>query len=63
MPFAPVTDDQMRVAQILSGATMALWLAVGFVPGVRRHAQKIRAVALAAYLLGGAVFMTYVLTR
>ena len=56
-----ITAEQMRAAQILTGATMAAWLASGVIPGARPYAGKIRAGLLAAYLAGCAVFVAYVL--
>jgi hypothetical protein len=58
-----VTAEQMRAAQMLTGATMAAWLACGAIPGIRPHATKIRAGLLAAYLAGCAAFVAYVLFR
>jgi hypothetical protein len=54
-----VSAEEMRAAQILSGATMAAWLACGAIPGIRPHATKIRAALLTAYLLGCAAFIAY----
>jgi len=53
----------MRGAQMLTGATIAAWLACGWIPGVRPYATKIRAGLLAAYLLGCAAFIVQVLFR
>ena len=57
----PVTGEEMRAAQILTGATMAAWLACGAIPGVRPYATTLRAGLLAAYLLCCAAFIAYVL--
>jgi hypothetical protein len=51
----------MHAAQILTGATMATWLACGVIPGVRPHATKIRTLLLSAYLLGCAGFIAYIM--
>jgi hypothetical protein len=53
----------MRAAQLLTGATMAAWLTCGVVPAARPYATKLRAGLLAAYLLGCAAFVGYVLLR
>jgi len=53
----------MRAAQILAGATMAAWLACGWIPGARPYAMRIRAWLLAAYLLGCAAFIAHALLR
>ena len=57
----PVTAEEMRAAQILTGATMAAWLACGAIPGVRPYATKLRAVLLGIYLLCCAGFIAFVL--
>jgi hypothetical protein len=59
----PVTADEMRAAQLLTGATMAVWLATGWVPGLRPYVARIRAVLLLAYLGVCAAFAAYVLMR
>jgi hypothetical protein len=59
MTFSPLTSDELHAAQILSGATMALWIIVGLAPGVRAYATQIRVAVLAAYLLGIAGFIVY----
>lgn len=61
MTFAAVPDQAIRAAQVFTGATFALWLTVGYVPAVRRHATAIRAVLLAVYLAGFVGFVVYVL--
>jgi hypothetical protein len=57
------TVEEVRAAQILTGATLAAWLACGVIPVARPYATKIRAGLLAVYLLGCAAFITYVLVR
>jgi hypothetical protein len=59
----PVTAGDMQAAQILTGATIAAWLACGVIPGVRPYATKIRAGVLTAYLLGCVGYAAYVLFR
>ena len=61
--FGPVTGQEMQAAQILTGAAMVLFLMVGLVPGLRRHVGTLRAGVLAAYLLGCAALVGYVLLR
>ena len=61
--LGPTTDEEVRAAQILTGATMAAWLACGVIPGVRPYTARIRTALLAAYLLGCAVFIVYLLLR
>ncbi len=61
--LGPATDEEVRAAQILSGAAMAAWLACGWIPVVRPYATKIRTVLLAAYLLCCVAFIGYLLVR
>jgi hypothetical protein len=61
--FRAATADELRAAQILTGAAMALFLMVGLIPGLGPYAGKLRAGVLAAYLLGCVAFMGYVLLK
>ncbi|HUB14986.1 MAG TPA: hypothetical protein VMB34_23770 [Acetobacteraceae bacterium] len=61
--FGPASAAEIHAAQILTGLAMALFLSVGLIPGLRRHARTIQAVVLTAYLLGCAAFIGYVLLR
>jgi hypothetical protein len=58
-----VSTTDMQTARIVTGATMAAFLAVGMVPGLREHAGRIRVALLVAYLLACGIFVGYVLTR
>jgi hypothetical protein len=58
-----VSGDEARAAQVLTGVAMAVWLMVGFAPGLRRHATTIRAVVLAIYLLGGGAYVLWLALR
>ena len=58
-----VTNDDIRAAQIVTGATFAAFVLVGFVPGLRAHGQRIRWAITALYLLTVAGFMLYLLAR
>ncbi len=42
-----VSDEEIRAAQVFTGATFALWLVVGYAPAIRRYADIVR-----AFLLG-----------
>jgi len=53
----------MQTARIVTGATMAAFLAVGMVPGLREHAGRIRVALLVAYLLACGIFVGYALLR
>jgi len=57
--FSTVSGEAMRAAQIVTGATMALWIGVGLVPGLRLHVSAIRRAVLALYLLAFAGFVIY----
>jgi hypothetical protein len=61
--FGVVSSADMRAAQIVTGATMAAFIIVGLVPGLREHAGVIRVGLLVIYLLVCAVFVAYVLMR
>ncbi len=49
--FSTVSGEEMQAARIVTGAAMALWIGVGLVPGLQRHARAIRRAVLALYLL------------
>ena len=61
--FSAVSSDDMQAARIVTGATMAAFLAVGMVPGLREHAGRIRVALLVAYLLACGIFVGYALLR
>lgn len=58
-----VSGEEVRAAQMLTTATFTSFLVVGFVPGLRAHAGRIRVAILVAYLVGVAGFMVYLLVR
>ncbi len=53
----------MQTARIVTGATMAAFIGVGMVPGLRQHAGRIRVALLVAYLLACGIFVGYALMR
>lgn len=55
----PASADEMRAAQILTGATMALWILVGLMPSLKKHATPIRVALLSLYLLCCAAVVIY----
>lgn len=59
----PVTAEDMRAAQILTGATLALFLLVGLTPGMRGHATRLRLAILVIYMLGVAALVIRALAR
>ncbi len=61
--FSAVSSADMQTARIVTGATMAAFLAAGMVPGLREHAGRIRVALLVIYLLACGMFAGYVLMR
>ncbi len=61
--FGTVTGEEMRMARLVTGAAMAAFIGVGFVPALREHARAFRVALLALYLLTCCVFVGYVLMR
>lgn len=51
MNWQPVSSDQIRWAQMLTGLVMAAWIGIGFVPPLRSHTYRLRGVLLAFYLV------------
>jgi hypothetical protein len=58
-----VSSTDMQTARIVTGATMAAFIGVGMVPGLRQHAGRIRVALLVAYLLACGIFVGYALMR
>ena len=58
-----VSGDEMRAAQIVTGVTMAAFIAVGLAPGLRERAGAIRGALLALYLVACGVFIGYLVLR
>jgi hypothetical protein len=58
-----VSGDEIRAAQIVTGLTMAAFIAVGLAPGLRERAGAIRGALLALYLLCCGLFIGYALLR
>jgi hypothetical protein len=61
--FSTVSPDDIRAAQVITLATLALWFGVSVVPPLQPHARAIRAIVLTLYLLGAAGFVLSVMTR
>jgi hypothetical protein len=57
--FDAVSGEQMRTARIVTGATMAAFIAIGLAPPLRPYAGKLRLALLAMYLLACAAFVAY----
>ena len=60
MTWAALSPDDIRAAQVISGATMAVVLLAGF---FGRHAQRIRIAAAALYFVAAVAFLAYVSLR
>lgn len=61
--FSAVSAEAIRAAQIVSGLTMAAFIAAGVVPGLRERASAIRGALLVLYLAACCAFAIYVLVR
>ena len=58
-----VSGDEIRAAQIVTGVTMAAFIAVGIAPGLREHTGVIRGALVALYLIACCIFIGYVMLR
>jgi hypothetical protein len=58
-----VSNEDVRAAQTITGATFTAFLLVGFIPGLRAYAGRIRIAITVAYLLVAAGFMIYLMMR
>ena len=54
-----VSADDMRLAQVISGMTMVVWIGVGFVPALQKHAYVVRAITGILYFLVCVGFIIY----
>jgi len=61
--FMTVSGEDMRAAQMLTGTTFALFLMVGYVPGLRPYAGRIRLAIVVAYFAAAGSFMVYLMVR
>jgi hypothetical protein len=61
LPLA--SDVEIRAVQAATLSIFALWIGIGFVPGLGRYANLIRGVLLALYLIAAAGFILYVFLR
>jgi hypothetical protein len=59
--FGAVSGEEMRAAQVVTGVTMAAFIAAGLVPGLRERAGAIRAALLVLYLIACGAFAAYAL--
>ena len=59
--FSAVSSEEIRAAQIVTGVTMAAFIAVGMIPGTRRYAPQIRGALLVLYLVACGVILAYAL--
>jgi len=59
--FSAVSSEEIRAAQILTGVTMAAFIAVGVIPGARGYAARIRAALLVLYLVLCGAILTHAL--
>jgi hypothetical protein len=61
--FSAVTSEDIRAAQVVTGAAMALFIGIGIVPGLREYAGRLRLSLLVLYLLACSGFVAVVLLR
>ena len=61
--FGTASPEEIRAAQIITLSTFALWMGIGYVPPLRPHANLLRAILLACYLIGCTAFVLYVYMR
>jgi len=57
------SGEDVRAAQTITGTTFALFLLVGFVPGLRPYATRIRLAIVVIYFVLAGGFMSYLLIR
>ena len=58
-----VSGEDIRAAQMLTGATLAMFLMANVVPGLRPYAGRLRLAIVSAYFIAAAGFMVYLLVR
>lgn len=61
--FGPVGAGDMHAAQIITGAAMALWLSIRYVPGLRQRAVQAQIAVLVLYLIGCAAIFAHAMLR
>lgn len=59
--FGPVSPEDMRAAQVVTGAAMALWLSIRYVPGLRQHQARAQGALLVLYLVACAAILAHAL--
>jgi len=63
MDFMTVNGEDIRAAQTITGTTLAMFLMVGVVPGLRPYAGRLRLAIAVAYFATAAGFMIYLFAR
>jgi hypothetical protein len=63
MDFMTVSGADVRAAQTITGATLAMFLMVNVVPGLRPYAARLRLAIAVAYFVAAAGFMVYLFAR
>jgi len=58
-----VSGEDIRAAQMITGATFTLFFLVGVAPGLRSYAGRIRLAIVVAYFAVAAGFMVYLMVR
>jgi hypothetical protein len=58
-----VSDEDARAAQMLTAMTFALFLMVGFLPGLRPYLARIRLAIVVLYFAAAVAFMVHLEVR
>ena len=61
--FSAVSAEEMQAARVVTGATMAAFIGVSLMPGMRQYARTIRWGLLGYYAVICVLFVGYVLVR
>ena len=61
--FSAVSAEEMQAARVVTGATMAAFIGVSLMPGMRQYVRTIRWGLLGSYAVICVLFVGYVLVR
>jgi hypothetical protein len=63
MEIMTVSNEDMRAARMLTGATFSLFVLAGVIPGLRPYATRIRIGVAVLYFVAAAGFVIHLLVR
>ena len=63
MDLRTFSGEDMRAAQLITGATLAMYLMASVVPGLRPYVARIRVAIVGGYFIAVAGFMIHLLAR